>query len=219
MDEPSGLRLGSIGGTTLFAEGSFLILAGLFVAITLQRGAPLEVALLWIPTLFFSVIVHELGHAGMIAALGFGRSVVVLGGFGGMTMNARNARPWQNVLISLAGPVAGFLLSVLIRALYLRSEFMQTDRFFSVWSQQLVDANFWWAIFNLIPIYPLDGGQIFRNLTMMFTSDRTSFVVTTWVSMILAGLLIVWGLFGGNFFMASIAFMLLLQNYQSWSSR
>lgn len=218
MEEPGGLRLGSIGGTTLFAEASFLILAALFVAISMQRGEPLEVALLWVPTLFFSVLIHELGHAGMIGLLGFGRSVIVLGGFGGVTTNPRDARPWQNILISLAGPVAGYLLAVAIQNAFVRSEFLQSDRFFREWSFQLIFANKAWAIFNLVPIYPLDGGQIFRNLTMMLTSERNSFVATTWLSMILSGLLVVYGLFSGSFFLASIAFMLLLQNYQNWSS-
>jgi stage IV sporulation protein FB len=218
MEEPSGLRLGSIGGTSLYAEASFLILAVFFVAISAQGGQPMESALLWIPTLFFSILIHELGHAGMIAALGFGRSVIVLGGFGGVTMNSRSARPWQNILISLAGPVCGFLLSVVLRMIYVRSEFLQTDRFFSEWFGQLVYANIAWAIFNLIPIYPLDGGQIFRNLTMMLTSDERSFIVTTWVSMILAGLLLVYGIANQQYFLATIAFMLGLQNFQSWSS-
>lgn len=218
MEEPSGLRLGSIGGTTLFAEGSFLILSGLFVAISLQRGEPMQVALLWIPTLFFSILIHELGHAGMIGALGFGRSVVVLGGFGGVTMNARQARPWQDILISLAGPVAGYLLALVIGWSFARSTFLQSDPFFREWFGQLHWANIAWAIFNLIPIYPLDGGQVFRNLAMIFTTERNSFIATSWLSMILAGLLLVFGLFGRNFFLATIAFMLLLQNYQNWSS-
>ena len=74
--EPHGLRLGSVAGTSLFVQPSFLILAAFFVLLELQVRAPIEQALLWIPTLFFSVLIHELAHALTIAALGFGLFVI-----------------------------------------------------------------------------------------------------------------------------------------------
>lgn len=218
MEVSRGLRLGSIGKSTLYVDPSFLLLAGLFVIFSLNDGAPIQVALLWIPTLFLSVIVHELGHAGMIAALGFGRSDIILGGFGGVTINARRARPWQDLLISLAGPLVGFAFAILLDRLHENVSLIQTDRMLRVWVPLMSRVNFIWAIFNLFPIVPLDGGHVLRNLTQMFLSDRRSFIITTWISMIGAGLLIAYGLRGMNLFLATIAFMLLLQNFQSWSA-
>lgn len=219
MEVSRGLRLGAIGKTELFVDFSFLILAGLFVIFSLNDGDPLPVALLWIPTLFFSILIHELGHAAMIGALGFGRSVIVLGGFGGVTTNQRQARPWQNLLISLAGPVVGAAFALLLALLFMNVGFLSTDRMMSEWIPLMIRANIAWAIFNLLPIVPLDGGQVLRSLTSMFASDKSSFVATTWISMICAGLLIVVSLaYWKSMFSATIAFMLFLQNFQSWSA-
>src|SRR5690349_12631214 len=132
-DDHHGLRLGSIGGTSLHVDFSFFILSVLFVMSSLQDGEPIQVALLWIPTLLISVIIHELGHAGMIALLGFGRSVIVLGNFGGVTMNARKARPWQNLLIALAGPIAGALFGVVLYLIAARAPIVRRDAMLSAW--------------------------------------------------------------------------------------
>src|SRR3954449_7007581 len=104
------LHLGSIGGTSIDVDFTFLILIFLF-AITgydPQKGA--AYALIWAPVLFLSILVHELAHAGTIALSGCRASHVVLGGMGGVTINERRARPWQDMLISASGPFSSFLL-------------------------------------------------------------------------------------------------------------
>jgi Zn-dependent protease len=214
--EHSGIRLGSVFGSPLYIEPSFFILLVVFIFIDLQRGVAIEKALLWAPTLFFSVIVHELGHAAMIAALGFGRSLIALGGFGGVTVNARSGRPWQNILISLAGPVAGALFGLVLMVALYNIRFLQTDRMMSAWFPMMILVNFAWAVFNLLPIYPLDGGKIMRDGTSWFMTNQRSFQITTWVSMILALVLAIAGLAQRNYFTAAIAASLLLDNYQRW---
>jgi stage IV sporulation protein FB len=216
--EPHGLRLGSVAGTSLFVQPSFLILAGFFVLLELQVRAPIEQALLWIPTLFLSVLVHELAHALTIAALGFGSSVIVLGGAGGVTMNERRARPWQNLLISAAGPLASFALGLLIFWLAQRVPFLTEDAMMRHLTPMMIRANIFWAIFNFLPIYPLDGGSVLHNFLLMFTRGRTAFVISVWVSIVLAALIAIAGLFTRNFLMAIIAAMLVMQNFQRWSA-
>jgi stage IV sporulation protein FB len=218
IDREQGIRIGSIGGTILHLDYSFLFLCGLFVVFDLQDGSPIQQALLWIPTLFFSVIAHELGHAAAIAALGYGRSDIVLGGFGGVTINNRRARPWQDILISLAGPVAGVVFAYLLVLLFNNVRALANDEFFFRWFALMFRVNIAWAIFNLLPIYPLDGGQILRNTTRIFLTERNSFVTTTWVSLVLAAAIIIFGLLQHQYFLATIAFMLALENYQNWSA-
>src|SRR5688572_27618678 len=99
MDEPRGLRLGSIAGTPIYLDPSFFLLVGIFILIDMERGKPLLEALLWIPTILVSVLFHELGHSLTIKAFRFGPSVIILGGFGGVTINARRSRPWKEILI------------------------------------------------------------------------------------------------------------------------
>jgi stage IV sporulation protein FB len=76
--------------------------------------------LLWVAALFVSILVHELGHA--LTMRGFGiRSSIVLYSFGGLAIpyagdapRYHGARTWGQVLISFAGPGAGFLLVLAI---------------------------------------------------------------------------------------------------------
>ena len=214
--ERPGIHLGSVAGTSIQVEVSFLILMGLFVLMDLQSHVPLERALLWIPVLFVSILLHELGHAAIIGLLGFGASRISLAGFGGFTLNARHARPWQDILISLAGPVTSALIalaaSIVLATVPLASHDPMLRQFFPL----LQWANIAWAIFNLVPIHPLDGGQALRNLARMFTGERRAVTLSVWISMILGAVAVVIGVFTRDYFLVIIAALLTMQNYQEW---
>lgn len=214
----SGFRLGSIGGTPIVMEVSFFILMGLFVILDLERGMPMERALLWIPILLISVLFHELGHAALIALFGFGSSVIFLGGFGGVTINRRRSVPWKEIVISLAGPASSVLLAVILALLWRRIEFLRTDPMMAALIPTMVWANGVWAVFNLVPIYPLDGGQALQNLGRFFLPERRAAFVSIWISMILAAVVIVLALLRTSLFLVIIAAMLLMQNFQRWKA-
>src|SRR5258708_9494957 len=107
------IHLGTIFGTTITLDLSFPILIVFFVMMNAQRGG-MQYALLWAPILLISVLFHEFAHASMIAGLGFGSSEIILQGMGGATYNSRRARPWQDLLISAAGPASNFLLAWIV---------------------------------------------------------------------------------------------------------
>src|SRR5436305_12576951 len=104
------LHLGSIGGTSIDVDFTFFILIFLFASRAYGQEHNLAYALIWAPVIFISILLHEFAHAGTIAMFGYGSSHVVLGGMGGVTVNERHARPWQDMLISAAGPVSIFLV-------------------------------------------------------------------------------------------------------------
>lgn len=214
MEEPSGIRLGAIGKTPIYVDLSFFILCGLFVVLNMERGQSIAYALLWIPVLFVSILIHELGHAGAIAALGFGASRISLAGFGGYTENFRRARPWQDVLISFAGPLMSFILAFLVGILMGSFPRLGADPMMAALLPTLRWANIAWGIFNLFPVYPLDGGQIVRNLSRIVVSDETSFKFSAWSSIVIGVLLAGYGIITRSFFLAAIAGMLVFQNYQ-----
>ena len=157
-----GFKIGTIGGTPIWVRPSFLILVALFVFLDLDRQVSLAHALFWVPVLLISVLVHELAHAAAIAAFGYGSSTIELGGWGGQTSNARRSRPWHEIVISVAGPVSSLVLGGLfLLAFVLFHDRMATDVF--VFVRLMLWANIAWGIFNLFPIYPLDGGQVLFN--------------------------------------------------------
>lgn len=208
------MRIGSIGGTSIQVEKSFLFLAGFFVVIGLESGNPTRVALLWIPLLFISVLGHELGHAAMLGLLGFGRSQIALAGFGGVTINRRQAKPWQNVVISLAGPGCSFILAGISWLLISGVAYTRVDPMLSVFLPLMIEANVFWGVFNLVPIHPLDGGHALLDVARYATSERRALKFSGWSSIVIAGILVAAGLLMRQFFVVIIAAMLLFQNWQ-----
>ncbi|HEX8408781.1 MAG TPA: M50 family metallopeptidase [Thermoanaerobaculia bacterium] len=178
------LHLGSIRGTSIDIEPNFIILIIFFVVMNYNPELGIHYALLWIPILFVSVLIHELAHAAAIGVFGFGSSHIILGGMGGVTINQRRARPWQDLIISVAGPASSFLLWWLAIAISQNVALAQTDRMLAALLPRLAAANVFWGIFNLIPVPPLDGGHATRDFFRMFLTERNAFIIAIWIAII-----------------------------------
>ena len=209
------IHLGSILGTTITLDLSFLILVALFVMINLDASGP-QNALLWIPILFISILFHELAHAAMIGAFGYGPSQIVLQGVGGVTINERRARPWQDVLISAAGPVSSLLLAWIVGLVYYQTPIGHHDPFLIALLPLLRLANIYWAFFNLMPVAPLDGYGIVRNFLRIFLDERKAFTIAIWISIIAGSLLAIAGLALRQFFLVVLLFWYVRSSYMQW---
>jgi len=209
------IHLGSILGTTITLDFSFIILVAFWVMSYIQT-AGVQFALLWIPVLFISVLFHELAHAATIGLFGFGPSQIVLQGIGGVTINERRARPWQDLFISAAGPLSSFLLAFLVRLAMLNIPYLSRDRFFLSFLPLLAQANILWGFFNLLPIAPLDGYSILRNFLRMILSERVAFVIAIFTSMIVGGLLVVISVYIKQPFMALLLLWFVRSSYLQW---
>lgn len=129
---------------------------------TLRAFGPLYLVL-WVLCGFVSILVHELGHAVAMRRFGFDPQIV-LHGFGGAAVAAGRSRSSvRRLIIAGAGPAAGFaLLGVVIAvgrfAPLPDSELLQAVLLF------LFLMNLFWNLLNLLPIWPLDGGHVVREL-------------------------------------------------------
>jgi stage IV sporulation protein FB len=142
----------------------FWLAAALLGANALKGG--LQYLLIWIAVVFVSILVHELGHALAIRRFG-SDSRIVLWCFGGLAIPYSSAgRRWKQIAIALAGPTAGFILCGLVYG---------SDQLWHWGSNAkvlpinylyiaLFEVNLVWGIFNLLPVIPLDGGQVTREL-------------------------------------------------------
>src|SRR5688572_33452061 len=97
-------QLGSIRGTTIALDFSFFILVALLVITSYNPNLGIHYALLWIPLLFLSILIHDLAHAAMFGLFGYVSSQSVLAGIGGdaVARNRRDAKPSQRVALSSA---------------------------------------------------------------------------------------------------------------------
>jgi stage IV sporulation protein FB len=168
----------------------------------------------WVAAVFLSITVHELGHALAMRAHGF-RPWIVLYGLGGVTacdqgdISRRDSQPLGQFLISLAGPLAGFLLATLLVLGVALAGFGQRIFFVDPWGLMPVvllpnlratlllnDILFIciiWGVVNLLPVYPLDGGQIARELLLML-NPREGIRWSLWLSVVAAAGMAAFGL-------------------------
>jgi stage IV sporulation protein FB len=210
------IHLGAILGTTIELDFSFIILLVFWVMSDIQGAGGVKYALLWVPVILIGVLFHELAHASVIGAFGFGPSRIILQGIGGVTINERRARPWQDLLISAAGPASSFLLAVLITLLRINVPRTQTDPFFAAFLPLLVEANLLWGFFNLLPVAPLDGYAMLRHFLRIVASERTAFVVSIWTSMIVGGSLVVVSVLLRQPFIALLLLWYIRSSYLQW---
>jgi Zn-dependent protease len=209
------LHLGSILGTKIAIDFSFIILIAFFVVTDINRYG-VRYALLWAPVIFISILFHELAHAAMIGIFGFGPSQIVLAGMGGATMNERKARPWQDMLISGAGPASSFLLAWLLMQASQNFQAMQRDPFLVALVPFLIYINILWGEFNLLPVMPLDGSGVLRNFLRMFLEERLAFVIAVWVSMIAGVAVAIWAMTTKNLLLIFLMLWFVRDSWVQW---
>ncbi len=210
------LHLGSIRGTSIDVDFNFVFLVLFFVVMNYNPAQGVHYALLWIPILFLSVLIHELAHAAMIGVFGFGSSQILLTGMGGVTMNQRRARPWQDMFISLAGPLSSFGVCALAYWALGHVSVVQTDRMLVELVPRMVQANLFWGIFNLIPVPPLDGGHATRDFFRTFLTERTAFIIAIWIAIIVGGLVVVAAIKTGQFFVGIYIALFVYRAFGQW---
>lgn len=126
-----------------------------------------DMLLAWIACVFVAILVHELGHALTARAFGAKGGRIVLYAFGGLAINGGGLKRWQRIVECFAGPGAGFVLFGLVLLL---TRFVVDPTTMSPLARvALVNIEYvclWWGLVNLIPVYPLDGGQIAQELLL-----------------------------------------------------
>lgn len=198
------------------------------VALLLSGGGEPRLVLCWMVAVFVSIIVHEFGHAVLQRYYG-GRPRIVLYSFGGLAAaEGVEANPWQQILICLAGPAAGFLLATLMAAaLLLTGVPLRVDFPFIVPGQMaselgrafvfyMFQINILWGLVNLLPVYPLDGGQATRELFTLAMPPARGIVASLWLSIVTAAAAAaVFLLVTGSLYVAIMFAFLAYSSYQT----
>jgi len=127
----------------------------------------LDLVMLWVVCVFFSILVHELGHALTAEAFGYNPHIVLyhFGGYAAYHPGYDHSF-FRSLLISLAGPFAGFGLAALTLGIMFalgHSEAMNNEYVRDAFSN-LLWINIFWGVFNLLPVLPLDGGHVTESV-------------------------------------------------------
>jgi Zn-dependent protease len=174
-------------GIPVKVEGSFLVLSLLLAS---SRMAEPVLLVEWLLVVFVSILLHELGHA--LAVKAFGREPkITLYSMGGLTSWRGELSAARHVIISLAGPFAGFLFGGLVYLARPLFEAAQPHALAHTAFRDLLWVNVGWGLFNLLPILPLDGGQALLSVERGALRRKTQWVTPT-VSLLLAAAVTAW---------------------------
>jgi Zn-dependent protease len=167
-------RLGSI---PVEVQPSHLLVSAMF-ALSSRPGSQTGVAssmtfvvVSWMFIVFVSVLVHELGHAVASRAFGY-QPTITLAWLGGHTQpNAPGPIPWgRDVVLTLAGPLFGLLLGLACWVAHSALESPSPALAYILRAGYM--ANFFWAVLNMVPVLPLDGGRISTVVAMRLFKER-----------------------------------------------
>lgn len=171
--------------------------------------------LVWAAVILVSLLVHEFGHA--LAAKAFGQTAQInLVAMGGLTYHdGKTLKRWQDFVIVLMGPVAG--LSLFALAYFTRMAIgASVVPIIGYTLTIFVFVNLFWTIVNLLPIMPLDGGQLLRIILEGLFGYR-GLKITLFIGIVLGVTLGIALFIYGLFLMGAILLLLSFESFSSWN--
>lgn len=168
------LKLGSVKGIGIFIHWTFILLI-LFIIYSDAKEGYNKTQILWsiifVISIFFTVLLHELGHSLMALRYNIRTRDITLLPIGGLArLESIPEKPKEEFSVAIAGPlvnvgiaiITGFFISLPTQKelIAILSSGVSPDNFFVHF--YLVNISL--AVFNLIPAFPMDGGRIFRAL-------------------------------------------------------
>ena len=165
------LRAGTVAGIPIRLHITFLFVVTLIGTAHWLKGGThaLAAALVLVAGLFGSVLLHELGHA--LAARRYGirtRDIVLLPIGGVARLESMPEQPSREIVVALAGPAVNVVIAGALFAWLAVSGTFEPLASLGLASGSLVErlmaTNLGLAAFNLLPVFPLDGGRVLRAL-------------------------------------------------------
>lgn len=118
-----------------------------------------------------AVVIHEFAHARVAKKLGYALNEIRLMPYGAaLCMNA-DITPKHEILIAAAGPIINLVLGLLFAALWW---LVPTSYAFT---QEFCLCNLYIGVFNLLPVYPLDGGRIVFALLASRVKRKKAYMI------------------------------------------
>ena len=129
-------------------------------------------------TIIFFALIHEISHIIVGILYGLKAKTLKITPFGvsiyfeKYKKNGGRILEKQKIIIALAGPIMNLVIAFIIM-------FLPINLFVHVSQANLVYSNLLLAVFNLLPIYPLDGGRIIKSVLTLKNVEKKKKVVLT----------------------------------------
>lgn len=144
-------------------------------------------------SVFIAVLIHEMAHAYVADRKGYSFNGIDIDLFFGSASIDMNMHQRDSMWVALAGPISNLVLIII--SIFLIPVFPPITTFASV--------NLVLFIFNILPIYPLDGGRAFRDFLMLNMRNRKrASEIASITSLTLCVFGFIYSLLSGSFIMA-----------------
>jgi Zn-dependent protease len=195
--EKNALLIGHVAGIPIRLHISLLIVIGFF---SLFSGLGLIGTLILAFGLFGSVALHELGHSFMARAKGSYIHEIVLYPFGGAAKISNiPKKPIDEALVALAGPAVSLLLGIIGLSIGNHAINSNPELTSAPLSWHLGRLNMALFIFNILPVFPMDGGRVLRAVLQLKRGRVEATRIAAQVGKYFCGLFVIIGLLGMPF--------------------
>src|ERR1035437_7501096 len=187
-------RLFRFAGIDVFLHWSWFLIAVYGISMRTTAYSSLVWNVLEYLSLFLIVLVHEFGHALACRSVGGQANQIVLWPLGGVAYVSPPQRPGAMLWSIAAGPLVNVALFPVFSLIWWLGHS-------AGWVESLPDlyrfvVTLWYIntillIFNLMPVYPLDGGQILRSLLWFMFGRARSLLIASSIGFVgVAGLIL-----------------------------
>ncbi len=214
-NQSGSVRLFTLFGISVFIHWTWLLAA----VVMYQFYGESYTFFVTYPALFGIVLLHEFGHSLACRSVGGRAEKITLFPLGGIAYVQPPHRPGAVLWSIAAGPLVNVLLIPVSAIAWV---YLIGDTPGDQWTvtQQVVEhlayVNVILLIFNMLPIYPLDGGQIVQALLWFMVGYRRSLFAVAVFGMAAAGVLGLWALMNGRIYMILMAGFMGMQAWRGY---
>ncbi len=207
------IRLFRFSGIDVFLHWSWFVVAAYEIQTRKGSYSSITWNVLEYLALFLIVTIHEFGHALACRQVGGRADRIVLWPLGGVAYVDPPPRPGATLWSIAAGPLVNVVLFPLLLVIVLMGRSSgwaatMPDVYRLVRAILYIDLGL--LIFNILPIYPLDGGQILRALLWFVLGRARSLMVATILGLIGVAAFIGLALWRQDLWLGAIAVFMLM---------
>jgi Zn-dependent protease len=213
------IRLFEVRGIAVFLHWTWFLVAAYEIAGRTERYSSITWNVLEYLALFGIVLLHEFGHATACRSVGGRANQIVLWPLGGVAYVDPPPRPGAVLWSIAAGPLVNVVLVPVFGILWLltsRAAGAASDVHALVRDVTYINAGL--LFFNILPIYPLDGGQIVGALLWFVIGRARSMMVSAVIGLVGVAALGLWALTIQSAWLGLIAFFLASRCLRSFQA-
>lgn len=207
-------------GIRVKAHASMFLIMALILLFGMSEGSRITDKVQGATFLFLVVLLHEFGHCFAARWVGGEADEIIMHPLGGLAMARPPRRPLPTFITVAGGPAVNVLICIITGVLlYIAWDYVPWNPLqyirpkSSTWLEVGVYAywfytiSFFLLLFNLLPIFPLDGGQMLQSILWPWVGYYKSMKFACITGMIGAVVVGIYGMYIGQFLLLGIAIM------------